>query len=140
VAAQVIKLEGLGLTSPWGQGIAVGVTVKALLHINLFTVRVGAQSSPFGLETLVQLFEPGLRRQILFDEDNAVKAYVQPLQGRYPDLVGVRARIKANIPAALPAAERAAFENDIDNAPTVERAAELFLRFAGRGTLARVFP
>ena len=76
VTAGTVKLEGLGLSSPWVQAIAVGLTTKAFLHINLFNVTVGSQPMPVGLETLVQLFEPALLRTILLDEFNAVRNYI----------------------------------------------------------------
>ncbi len=145
VRAGTVKLEGLGLSSPWVRAIAVGITVKAFLHINLFTVGAGSQSKPVGLETVVQLFEPQLLRTITLDEDDAVKRYIQPRAARYPpdnpnNLNNVKALIKDNVPAALPDEERAAFENDVDKAPTVTRAMEKFLRFVGRATFERVFP
>ena len=52
-----IKLEGLGLSGPWVQSLAVGLTIKAFLHIRLFSVGVGSQSFPVGVETIVKLFE-----------------------------------------------------------------------------------
>ena len=33
-----IKLEGLGLSNPWVQSLALGVTIKAFLHIPDFSV------------------------------------------------------------------------------------------------------
>ncbi len=140
VTAGTIKLEGLGLSSPWVQAIAVGVTTKAFLHINLFNVTVGAQTMPVGLETLVQLFEPTLLRMILLDEFNAVRSYVKPYADKHSLLTDDRAKIKENIPSTLPTQERAAFESDLDKTSTVTEAMELFLRFLGRANFNRVFP
>jgi len=140
INAEAIRLEGLGFSSPWVRAIAVGVTIKALLHINLFNVRVGSQPVPIGIETIVQLFEPELLRTILLDEFNAVRQYIQPFATQYPDLNVVKERIKINIPPTLPLQERAAFENEVDKANTVIDAMERFLRFLGRGTFERVFP
>ena len=140
VTAGTVKLEGLGLSSPWVQAIAVGLTTKAFLHINLFNVTVGSQTMPVGLETLVQLFEPTLLRAILLDEFNAVRSYVQPYVNQYSDLTVDKSEIKKNIPSTLPTQERAAFESDLDKTSTVTEAMELFLRFLGRANFNRVFP
>jgi hypothetical protein len=136
VAAEKIKLEGLGLSSPWVKALYVGIAVKALLHINI--AKVG--TTPIGLELAVQLFEPQLLRTILLNEFSAVREYVAPYAAKYPGLPMVQAKIKANIPPSLPAAERAAFENDIDHAPNEQIALEKFLGFLGRRTFNRVFP
>lgn len=140
VTAETVKLEGLGLSLPWVQAIAVGLTTKAFLHINLFNVTVGSQPMPVGLETLVQLFEPALLRTILLDEFNAVRNYAQPHADKHSNLPDDKGKIKRNIPSTLPAQERAAFESDLDKTDTVIDAMELFLRFVGRATFNRVFP
>jgi hypothetical protein len=136
VAADKIKLEGLGLDSSWMKALYVGIAVKALLHINV--ARMGA--TPIGTEIIVQLFEPHWLRTILLNEFNAVRAYVAPYVSRYSDLSDVKKRVKENIPPTLPDAERAAFESDLEKAATVVPAMELFLRFVGLGTFKRVFP
>ena len=140
VTAGTVKLEGLGLSSPWVQAIAVGLTTKAFLHINLFNVTVGSQPMPVGLETLVQLFEPALLRTILLDEFNAVRNYIQPYADKYSDLGADKVKIAQNIPPTLPPQERAAFDSDLDKTNAVIDAMELFLRFLGRASFNRVFP
>jgi hypothetical protein len=138
--SKVIQLEGFGLSSPWIRAIAVGVTVKAFLHLRLFNVSVGSQSVPVGLETLVQFFEPALLRTILLDEFTAVRAYVAMRALGYPSLEAVKTRAKEEIPPTLPNQERAAFSNDIDRATSVVQVMEHVLRFLGRKNLDRVFP
>ena len=139
-ASGAIQLEGFGLSSPWIRAIAVGITVKAFLHLRLFNVSVGSQSVPVGLETLVQFFEPALLRTILLDEFTAVRAYVAARAHGYPSLDAVKARAKEEIPPTLPNQERAAFSNDIDRATSVVQVMEHLLRFLGRKNLDRVFP
>ena len=138
--SKVIQLEGFGLSSPWIRAIAIGIAVKAFLHIRLFNVSVGSQSVPVGLETLVQFFEPALLRTILLDEFTAVRAYVGARARGYPSLEAVKARAKEEIPPTLPNQERAAFSNDIDRATSVVQVMEHVLRFLGRKNLERVFP
>ena len=52
VAAGIVKLEGIGLSNPWIQAIAVGLSIKPFLHIRLFNVSLGSQSFPVGVETV----------------------------------------------------------------------------------------
>jgi hypothetical protein len=139
-ASKAIQLEGFGLSSPWIRASAVGVTVKAFLHLRLFNVSVGSQSVPVGLETFVQFFEPALLRTILLDEFTAVRAFVAARALGYPSLEAVKARAKEEIPPTLPNQERAAFSNDIDRATSVVQVMEHLLRFLGRKNLERVFP
>lgn len=136
VAAGLIKLEGLGLSSVWIKAFYVGVGVKAFFHINVANVG----STPIGLEIFVRLFEPHLLRAILFNEFNGVRAFVAPYAAKYADLAVDKARVKHNIPPSLPPEETAAFENEIDKAQDVTVVLERFLKFVGRGTFARVFP
>src|ERR1700688_3061252 len=54
-----VTIEGVGLSNPWVKAAFVGLSVKAFLHIRIFSVSTGpGQSFPFGLESFVQLFEP----------------------------------------------------------------------------------
>lgn len=131
-----IKLEGLGLSSVWIKALYVGIGVKALLHINV--AKFG--TTPIGSELVVQFFEPELLRTILLNEFSAVRAYVAPYAAHHTDLANVRARIIDNIPPTLPAAERAAFQNDVNGAADVTAALELALRFLGRRIFQRIFP
>jgi hypothetical protein len=139
-ASRTIQLEGFGLSSPWVRAIAIGITVKAFLHLRLFNVSVGSQSVPVGLETLVQLFEPALLRTVLLDEFTTVRAHATARARGYPSLDAVKTKAKAEIPPTLPTQERAAFANDIDRATSVVEVLEHFLRFLGRRNLDRVFP
>lgn len=135
-----VTLGGIGLSSPWGQAIAVGLTTKAFLHIRLFTIVVGAQSFPVGVESIVQVFEPWLLREIELEEFNTVREYVQPRSDRYSDLTAVRTKIKQDLPQSFSPQERAAFEADLDKTTTTVQAMELYLRFVGQRSFNRLFP
>jgi hypothetical protein len=74
--AQIISLEGIGISNQWIQALIVGVSTKALLHIRFFKVSFGSQSFPVGVETFVFLFEPWLLRTIDLDEFNAVRDFI----------------------------------------------------------------
>lgn len=136
----VVRLEGLGLGDPWVQSLAAGLTVKAFLHIRLFSATVGSQSFPIGVESLVQLFEPWLLASIATDEFNGVREFLEPRAQRYPDLNDVRQRIHDNLPRLLTEQERAAFLRDVEAASRTTDAMELYLGLLGKRTFDRVFP
>src|SRR3984957_20127325 len=101
VKSGTLKLEGLGLSSSWVQAIVVGVTFKAFLHIRLFSVSIGAESFPVGVETLVQLFEPWLLRTIELDHFNALRNYIAPRALNYPDLDMFKKQNAQNLPPSI---------------------------------------
>ena len=138
-AAGAIKLEGLGMSSPWIRAIAIGVSFKALLHIRLFSVTAGSEAFPIGVETFVQLFEPPLTRRILFDHFNALQRFIGPRAEKYADLDKVKEDILQNVPE-LPEQERTAFLADIQQTTSVKRAMERYLSLVGRPGFDRVFP
>jgi hypothetical protein len=139
-SAGTVKLEGIGLSSPWGQAIAVGLSTKAFLHIRFFTLGVGTQSFPVGIETVVQVFEPWLLREIELAEFNTVREYVTPRAVRYNNLNSVRTTIKQDLPQSFPSQEKAAFEADLDKTTTPLQALELYLRLIGQRSFDRLFP
>lgn len=126
--------------SPWLRAVLAGVATRAFLQLNFFTVNSGASSLPIGPQTLVQIFEPALRRQISIDEFNLVRAFVQPRSRLYPDLDQARLRVQQNIPHALPSQEKEAFKSDLDKAQDALEIMESFLRFVGESSFERTFP
>jgi len=140
VAANKVKLDVLGLSAPWFQAVAIGISVKSLMHINLFNVTTNGQSHPIGIETITQLFEPHLLRSVMFCEFTAVRAFIQPFQQAYPDLTNVKTTLSNNVPAALPQSEIEAFRADLDKSLNVQDAMALGLRFVGRETFTQNFP
>jgi hypothetical protein len=139
LSAGVFSIEGLGLKSPFMQAVVVGLSLKALLHVRVWTVHTAGDGFPIGTETLVQIFEPWLSRQLLLDEFNRLRGYLQPKATKYPDLALTQKQILANIPP-LPTPERSAFVADVNACTSVEDAMELCLRRTGRSTLERIFP
>ena len=104
---------------------------------------VGSQPFPVGVETLVQLFEPWLLRDIDLDHFNALRQFLASRALKYSGLAAVKASITANIPPTFPAQERAAFLADLNNTTTtttVVEAMELYLGFVGKKNFDRVFP
>lgn len=140
IANHLVTLEGIGLSSAWVQAIIVGLSMKAFLHIRLFNVNTGATNMPIGIETLVQIFEPWLLRQIQLDHFNALRALIDPRAKKYIDLVKVKQTILTNVPNEFSAIEKAALKSDIDNASDVTQAMQVLLFYLGKKTFDRVFP
>jgi len=142
-----LKIEGLGLESPYAPYIlaaVLGLSSKAIMQLNLYTVTVGSTPFPLGFQTIIQLFEPYLSRSILIKEFEEVRKFVTPYADKFPDsdkanLGRVKKMIQDNIPTSLPQQDKAAFENEINKEIQVREAMERFLRFLGHGTFVRVF-
>ena len=139
--------------SPYLRAIEAGIGVKAFLHINLFSVSTSPTTTfPVGVESLVQIFEPKLLRNILLDEYTLVISYLNPKVRTYPNPPNVKATISASVPGALSLAERTAFLTDLDgiipnvlpagynNSAGIARAMELYLRLVGKSLVDQVFP
>jgi hypothetical protein len=140
VSHKAVTLEGFGLSNPWWQAVAVGLSVKAFLHLRIFSVGVGPQSFPIGTETIMQLFEPWLLRTTELYHFNAGRHFIASRALKYPVLDDVKTKTKANIPGSFSSTEKAAFVADVDKAPSVDDAMELFINFLGKSTFDRVFP
>jgi len=140
VAAEVITLEGVGVSNRWVQAIALGLSAKALLHIRLFSVSTGSQPFPVGVETIVQIFEPWLLRTIDIDEFDGVRTFLNSRADKYTNLNQVRQTIMENVPQSLPPQERTAFIADVEKATTVRSAMELYLRLLGKRSFSHIFP
>jgi hypothetical protein len=139
IKAGMIGLAGIGLSNVWAQAIAVGVSSKALLHIRLFSVSVGSQSFPVGIESIVQLFEPWLLRTIDLDHYNKREEYIAPRAAKRQDLNAVKERMRKDLPTGADL-ERSAFLVDLQSVDNVVEAMRLYLTFLGKKTFDRVFP
>ena len=136
-----IKFEGQFVSSPWIQAIAIGFTIKGVLHIRFFNVSYSAgQTFPVGFETFVLLFEPWLLRKIVLDHYNASMEFFNTRAKQHSQLEEVKQTIKQNIPRGFSKQERVAFSADIDTAETVSEAMESYLTFVGTRAFNRVFP
>lgn len=141
VDGDFVRLGGPGLANIWIRALAIGFTVKAFLHVRLFTVGIsGREQFPIGIETIVQLFEPWLLRDIQIDHFNCIRSYIQPRLATYNNLATVKQTIESNIPTMLPDAERKAFQQDVSQAASVAEAMELYIGFLGLRSLERAFP
>jgi hypothetical protein len=126
-----LKLEGPWIASPYVQAFVIGVSVRAVLHINLFTLTSGKTTTPIGFETFTRFFEAGLLRDMKFFEFIQIDGYLAGYANRFT-IDEAKARARANVPATLAAEERDAFVVDVEKASAVRDVMEVFLRFAGQ--------
>jgi len=143
ITQDVITIEGLNLESPWWRAVIVGLIAKALIQISFFDVTAGARTVPIGPALVVQPLEPWLLTKIQQDEDNELRTFVQSRANKYSDskedLKAVRKAIK-DAPHSLPHPEHIAFELEIDDAETVEKAMEKHVRILGKKSFNTAFP
>ena len=138
-AAKTVTLEGTWASNPWLQALAIGLSTKALLHIRLFTVTVGSQPFPVGVESVVQLFEPWLLESIDLDEWQDVRAFVVSRAAQYPNRADVEQRILNNLPNYTPE-QREAMRLDLSKSISVSDLMQMYLRRFGPGMFDLAFP
>jgi hypothetical protein len=135
-----LRLSDWGLDSSWKIAFFSGLSIRAFLHIRLFSVIISSQPIPLGTETLAYIFEPSLLRQIDIDEFDAIRSFIEPSVISHPDLAQVKSIIKDNIPSRLSEGEKSAFIADVEKSMSVPSAMELFVRSFGKRSFKRVFP
>ena len=133
--------SGVASSNPWLNAALVGFSVKAILHIRIFAVTTApGQSFPVGLESFVQLFEPWLLRTIELDHFSAQSDFIALRAANVATVAAARATAKANPPPGLSPQETAAFEADIDRAPTQRQVIADYLKYAGIRLTRSTFP
>jgi hypothetical protein len=140
-ASGALKLEGTFAANKWLQAISLGIAVKALMHIRIFTVTTDSGSFPVGIESIVQLFEPWMLESIDLDEWQAVRKFVNArLNARYSTwtLQQTQARIRANLPRRLQT--NPGFTLDLNACTTTLECMELYLRRCGWSIFDLTFP
>ena len=134
------QVSGLTFRNPWILAIAVGLVAKAFMHIRFFSVSVGPQSFPVGVETLVQLFEPWFLNNLKLEHFNNVRGFIGPVAKKYPDLSAVKESAKRELPPTFTPEQKAAFKADVDRAESVSEVMNLYLSFMGRKSFTVTFP
>lgn len=138
-AAGKVQAQGLDFSNPWVRAGAVGIAVKAFLHIRFFTVGAGADAFPVGVETIVQLFEPWLLDTIDLDHFQALVRYIAPRAATYNNPENVRTAIQQNTPKSQSTSGRA-FLSDVQQASSVAEAMRFYLVFVGTKLFDATFP
>lgn len=146
VAGSSTAVEPATYDPSWPIAVMIGLSVRALLHIRLFSVATAGTKDtfPLGTETIVQVFEPWLLDTIALDDYNAVSAYVSRKADKHRNLDAVKKEIRDSLPGnrsqILPDAVRAALLIDIEEASTVQQALESYLRAFGVAAVEQRFP
>ena len=136
-----VTMEGVGLSNPWFKSALIGFSVKAVLHIRVFSISPGpGQSFPVGLESFVLLFEPWMLRSLELDHFSEQKAFLAPRAARLASVAAARTQAKDNPPPGLSPPEKAVFEADIDQAPNAEQVIAAYLKYAGIRLTKTTFP
>src|SRR5215471_17015917 len=110
-------IEVIGISNPWIQAVIIGLSIKAIFHIRLFSVTrgQGADPLPIGLETFVQIFEPQLKHKIEQEETHGLHRFLDPLVQKYSDPDDVKVRIRGNLSRHMTREARIAFKQDLED-------------------------
>lgn len=134
-----VSATGSGLSNPWVRALVVGISVKAFMHIRLFTVTVGAQTFPVGIESVLQLVEPLLLDNIRFEHLSGIDAFVDTYSAHFADLVQVKQKIVDRSSQILSGAEQGGFAASVNQASTVDAAMKLYLKLVGQKYFRQTF-
>ena len=128
------------LINLWLRAGLVGLSIKAFLHIRIFTVSPKpGQSIPVGLETIVQLFEPWMTRQIENHHFDGVTDFIAARARRCRSVAKARRLARANIPNTFDNHDRAALLNDIKRAATSRDVIENYMQYVGVRVTEKTF-
>ena len=140
-------IEVIGIANPWIQAAIIGISIKAIFHIRLFSVARGQGTDPLpiGLETFVQIFEPQLKHKIEQEETHGIHRFLDPRVQKYSDPQDVKVRIMGNLSRHMTREARIAFKQDLDDLlhdpdESIFGAMQLYLAFMGKKNLERIFP
>jgi hypothetical protein len=138
VDAGMLRLSGVDFANHWFNAIVVGLGIKAALHLRFYTV-YGADNRdfPIGTETIVQMFEPALVKQIIQDEFDALRDFTEPIARQYPNLEDVKERILMRLPSGKLVE---GVKIDLAKKETVVAAMELYIQECGVSSFKKVFP
>lgn len=147
-ALSIAPLTGADVTSdagilnnPWAKAAIIGFSIKAFLHIRIFTVTTGpGQSFPVGLESFVQLFEPWLLNTIDLDHYFKQRAFITPRAARFANVIDARNQALGAIPTGFSPQEKAALTSDINQATTSEEVIRSYLKYTGIKLTKDTFP
>lgn len=147
LGTQSSHIEVIGVSNSWIQAVIIGLSIKAVFHIRLFSVARGQGTDPLpiGLETFVQIFEPQLKHKIEQEETHGIHRFLDPRVQKYSDPHDVKMRIMGNLSRHMTREARIAFKQDLDdllNDPdeNIFGAMQLYLAFMGKKNLERIFP
>jgi hypothetical protein len=134
-------MTGVGLDNPWSKAALIGLSVKALLHIRVFTVSTAPhQSFPVGLETFVQLFEPWMLTSIDLDHFVQQQDFIKPRATRQADLATTKSAALANIPTGYSTSVKAGLAADINACASPAEVISTYLKYCGTRLTTATFP
>jgi hypothetical protein len=140
-APPAVGAAAIALGDPWVRAALIGLMIKAFLHVRIFEVATGpGKSVPVGIETITQLFEPWLLKNIGLEHWIALSGFLTPAAAKYAGLEQTRAQALAAIPATFDASERAAMTDDLKAATRVFDLLQIYLNNVGCRVFKNTFP
>lgn len=138
-----LTISGFGTSNPWVRALAIGLAIKAVLHIRLFSVSIqGKVSTPIGLETILLLFEPWLLKGIKLHETVQISKYFDNWLQNHPlDLDQMRSRVAKNL-QMLESEEKKALVRDINDSEIVTCERDLmylYIKLFGKNLFEQIF-
>jgi len=136
-----VTMTGVGVDNPWVKAALVGFSVKAFLHIRVFTVSTAPnQSFPVGLETFVQLFEPWMLTSLDLDHFMEQQAFIRPRATRQVDLKTAQNAALNSFPTGYSAMVATGFKADVSACTTPTEVISTYLKYCGTRLTAATFP
>ncbi len=126
----------------WVYVIFCGISIKSLLNISFYNVRMDGKSFPIGLATLVRIFEPQLKKSIETDHYIAFDTFLTHAEAKtvHLSLMDIHNVIRNQILTRFEASEVSAFLLDLASRRTVRESYIFYLRAYGKKMFCHTFP
>lgn len=140
--------EGVGAFSALGRfsdpsryvtAFIIGVTLPAILKLSLGTFRIANTDVHLSLSPIVTPIDEALTDGIAAHVDERIVGFIDRYTIRYPDVVAVKATIRANMPDDIDRARRDKFLKKLDRATTSHDALQLYIRLVRKMAFQSVF-
>lgn len=134
-----VKTEGLLMSNAWTQGLMIGVSLKSIMGISLWTVP-NSGATKISIEAMVGRFVnfPRMLENIKENYHASLRAYVSGVVGKR-SVAEVRENLKGVL-THLPEEDLQSFAIDLDKAVDKNSASRFFLERYGRRLFEEAFP
>jgi hypothetical protein len=119
--------------------LGIGIAIRPLLQMKLFSVRINNQVVDVGFSALIAPFEGVLLNAITLHRDDEVRRFLAPYEETFSDLRDVKKRIENHLPDTLKTSESRTLLKRAAAATTPAEAMEIYLRLVGKAVFKRTF-
>lgn len=154
VSNAVHAVEVAGLSNTWLQAGAIGISIKALLHIRFFSlsnkttgVEQDSNAFPIGVETFTQIFEAPLLKILDQEQVHGLRLMLDPYVQQYNNFDQVLEKMAKHSLRNVSWHERLSMKRDIEakfpdasNDVKVFEAMLIYLLLMGKKNFMYVFP